>query len=229
MWLLSATNPFLLLLQKTNFMYQIDTHVESVKGYTLGARTGPRFVRQSTVSFVLLLFWALCLYNCVHLLMTFICQLCTSLCVEHFVFSLLLLFLCVTPKINVFFLDLRTAWLELVTVRNLVFNHLNLLPLFFLFSSPLLFCILWPLFTHFDIITFMCTCMHLLTHTCSHPYMHVCPHVHEITPSHTHTCTHTHACTHTHTHARTHAHMHTHTHTHARMHACMHARTHAHT
>ncbi|KAL8579188.1 hypothetical protein ACOMHN_010772 [Nucella lapillus] len=31
--------------EKTNFMYQIDSHLESNKGYTLGARSAPRLTR----------------------------------------------------------------------------------------------------------------------------------------------------------------------------------------
>lgn len=33
--------------EHTNFMYQIDSRVESKKGYTMGARTGPRLTRTS--------------------------------------------------------------------------------------------------------------------------------------------------------------------------------------
>jgi len=33
--------------EKTNFMYQIDHHLTSRKGYTMGARTGPRFHRDN--------------------------------------------------------------------------------------------------------------------------------------------------------------------------------------
>ena len=42
---------FIFFFQKTNFIYQSDTRLLSNKGYSMGARTGPRMRRELVVSF----------------------------------------------------------------------------------------------------------------------------------------------------------------------------------